>query len=160
MTRYLALFQLVFAIVLIPVSAIADADVWHTTPAYQGDCGEECYTPPTAWINTADGKYAFGISCDYTMILAGPAMMLPEPPFSAVEMLIDGRSLGNFLVHNGLNDTYISATNAAAQSPSRIQDAINSGSALRLRTAYSAPLDFTLSGSRAAIQTMSGLCRN
>ena len=160
MTRYLAIIRLVFAMALISASTIAHADVWYTTPAHQGYCGEECYTQPDACIDTQDGEYTFGVSCGYAMILAGPAMMQPQPPFSATEMVIDGQSLGNFAVYNGLNDTYVSATNPAAQSPSQIQDAIRFGSALRLRITNSQPLDFTLSGSRAAIKTMSGLCRN
>jgi hypothetical protein len=59
-----------------------------------------------------------------------------------------------------LNDTYVSATNIAAQSTSDIQDAMNSGSTLRFRIANRAPLDFTLSGARAAIKEISRHCLN
>ncbi len=160
MTICLAIIRITIALAIFPASAIAGANVWYNTPAGQGDCGEECYTPPIAWIDTKDGKHSFGISCGDAMIVGGAAMMQRQPPFSAAEMVIDGRSFGTFSVDNGMNDTYLSATDPAEQSPSRVQDAISSGNALRFRIADSAPLDFTLSGSRAAIQTMSRLCRN
>jgi hypothetical protein len=154
-THYLAVIRVIVASAIFPTCAIADANVWYTTPAEQGDCGEECYTPATAWIDTEDGNYAFSISCGNVMIMAGPAMMRPQPPFSMAEILIDSRSFGDFSVYNGLNDTFVSAANIAAQSTSDIQDAINYGSTLRFRIANRAPLDFTLSRSRAAIKEIS-----
>jgi hypothetical protein len=160
MTNYLAVIRMIVASAIFPACAIADANAWYITPAKQGDCGEECYTPATAWIDTQDGNYAFGISCGNVMIMTGPAMMRPQPPFSMAEMLIDSRSFGDFSVYNGLNDTYVSATDIAAQSTSDIQDAMNSGSTLRFRIANRAPLDFTLAGSRAAIKEISRLCLN
>jgi hypothetical protein len=109
MTNYLAVIRMIVASAIFPACAIADANAWYITPAKQGDCGEECYTPATAWIDTQDGNYAFGISCGNVMIMTGPAMMRPQPPFSMAEMLIDSRSFGDFSVYNGLNDTYVSA---------------------------------------------------
>ena len=105
MTNCLAITRMLVALATIPACATADADVWYNTPAHQGYCGEECYTPATAWIDTQDGNYTFGMSCSNAMIMAGPAMMLPHPPFYMFKMLIDGQSLDYFSVYNILKDT-------------------------------------------------------
>ena len=76
--------------------AIAGSDTWYMTPEYQGDCGDECYTAPTAWIDEINENHAFGVTCDGTIVLGGPAMEVSQVPFSRAYMVIDNRSLGRF----------------------------------------------------------------
>ena len=147
------------AFAAVSASAIAGSDRWYVTPEQQGDCGAECYTPPIAWIDAADGKHAFGVTCDGVMIMGGSAMEVSEPPFSEVVMTIDGQSFGRFSVDNGLNDVYVSPTDPAAQSPKRILAVLESGGALSFRIAGRAPLELTLAGSKAAIRSVGKLCR-
>ena len=158
MTRFLAYASTVAVLAMVPSLASADADNWYATPEHQDDCGPECFTGPRAWIETMDGSHAFGLSCDGPMILGGPAMMQSDLPFSEAEMAIDGRSFGRFSVYQGLNDTYVSAIDPTASSPPRVREAISSGNALAFRMTDYPTLNFTLSGSRAAIQKMTDFC--
>ena len=82
-----------------------------------------------------------------------------ELSFSELEMLIDGQSLGRFDVHLGLNDVYVSPNDPAEQSPSRVRAALASGGALSFRIAGRAPLELTLTGSKAAIRLLDKFCR-
>jgi hypothetical protein len=139
----------------------ADAQVppWHTEPAY--DCGGECYTPPTAWVWEPDGNFVFGVQCDGTMVLGGPAMAQPTPPFASLEMVVDGRSYGHFDVRNGLNDVYVSPTAAGGvQDWTRsVRPALAAGSVLQLWIGPSAHIELSLGGSRAALDSVDAMCR-
>jgi len=132
--------------------------IWYVTPEAWGDCGEECHTWPTAWINDANGDYALGVTCDAPMLLGGYAMRGSQTPFAELEMVINGQSLGQFSVHTGLNDVYITPTNPARQSKSQIRAALVSGRTMSFNVAGRAPINFTLSGSKAAIRKMEKLC--
>jgi hypothetical protein len=146
-------------LVVLPAFVNAGSDVWYVTPEDHGDCGEECYTAPAAWIDNTYGKFRFGVSCG-SMIMSGPAMEVSQPPFSIVEMFIDRQSYGYFNVHNGMQDTYVSPTIPDWQTPSRIQAALNSGGALRfmIKAPEYGQINFKLSGSRSAIALMNKAC--
>jgi len=148
------------ALAMLGTSALAGPSLWYVTPAQQGDCGAECYSPPAAWIDDQAAAYEFGVSCDGMMILGGQALAMANAPFEEIEMMIDGRSLGRFSVHSGLNDIYVSPLDPAAQSPGAIRAALTSGGTLELRPPGGTRLNFTLSGSRAAIGLMEQLCRS
>jgi hypothetical protein len=92
------------------------------------------------------------------MFLGGYAMRESRTPFSELEMVIDGQSLGRFSVDTGLNDVYITPTNPARQSKSQIRAALVSGRTMSFNVAGRAPINFTLSGSKAAIRKMEKLC--
>jgi len=155
LTKY-ALVAITFAV--IPAAANAGADVWYVTPEDKGDCGEECRTPPMAWIDEANGTHTFGMTCSGVMVMGGSAMEVPEPPFSELEMVIDGQSLGRFSVQNGLNDVYVSPTKPDEQSPDQVRAKLESGSALSFKVAGQVPIEMTLSGSKNAIRKMRTFC--
>lgn len=140
--------------------ALAGSEVWYTTPEDQGDCGDECYTAPHAWIDQIGGGHAFGVSCDATMVLGGPAMEVSELPFSQAIMKVDSQSLGQFSVDSGLNDVYVSPSEANGISPSSVKAAIESGTTMQLEVAGRSTIRFTLKGSKAAIREMERLCQN
>lgn len=75
-------------------------------------------------------------------------------PFSEAEMVIDGRSFGRFSFDESLNDIYVSAIVPIASPPVRVREAISSGNVLEFSMTDYPALNFTLSGSRAAIQKM------
>lgn len=132
---------------------------WYVTPEEWGDCGEECHTWPTAWINDANGDYTFGMSCSASMVLGGYAMRGSQAPFDELDMAINDQSLGRFSVDTGLNDVYVTPTNPTWQSESLIREALVSGRTMNFNVAGRAPINFTLSGSRAAIEKMEKLCQ-
>lgn len=132
---------------------------WYVTPESWGDCGEECHVWPTAWVNDAKGDFALGMSCSTPMILGGYVMRGSDTPFSELEMVIDGQSLGRFSVDTGLNDVYVTATNPAGQSKSRIRAALVSGRTMSFNVAGRAPINFPLFGSKAAIEKLEKLCQ-
>jgi hypothetical protein len=140
-------------------AALAGSDIWYVTPEDQGDCGDECYTPPTAWIDQINGDHAFGVTCGGTLILGGPAMEVSELPFSKAFLIVDNRSLGRFSVDSGLNDVYVSPDQGNDVSKAKIQSALNSGQALKLNVAGRSPIRFNLAGSRSAIRLMNRACQ-
>lgn len=155
--RHAAAIGLVCALTL--PQAMAQSPRWAVESASQGDCGDECYTPPTAWVYAGNGQFAFGVQCDGQMVLGGPAMAVPTPPFSQVEMRIDGRSYGVFSVQNGLNDVYVSPTLGGTQDwLSTIRPALAGGNVLQLWMGPSALLEFGLGGSRLALDGVDAQC--
>ena len=136
------------------------SSAWYATPADQGDCGDECYTAPTAWIDQEEGNYAFGVSCDATLILGGSAMEVSQLPFSAAEMIIDGKSFGHFSIDSGLNDVFVSPDADNGRTPNTVQKALESGARLQLIIVNGPALDFTLKGSKTAIATTMKACQN
>lgn len=137
----------------------AGSEAWYTTPEDQGDCGDECYTAPHAWIDQMGGRHAFGVSCDATMVLGGPAMEVSELPFTQAIMKVDGQSLGQFSVDSGLNDVYVSPSDANGITPTNVKAALESGGAMQLDVAGRTPIKFTLKGSKAAIREVERLCQ-
>lgn len=138
--------------------ASAGSDAWYVTPEHRGACGEECYAAPAAWIDEVGGQISFGLSCYGPMIMGGPAMEVSEPPFSYVEMMIDGQSLGHFSVDNGLSETYINPLDESRQPASLIYAAIQSGNELNFATPRGDRIDMTLAGSTDALRSMRALC--
>ena len=132
---------------------------WYVTPEAWGDCGEECHVWPTAWVNDTKGDFTLGMSCSPPMILGGYAVKGAGTPFSGLEMVINGRSLGRFSVDTGLSGVYVTATNLAKQSQAGIRAALVSGRTMSFKVAGRAPINFTLSGSRAAIEKLEKLCQ-
>ena len=160
MTRsVLALVASVF-ILTAPSSALAGSDVWYTTPEEQGDCGDECYTAPHAWIDQIGGNHAFGVSCQSTMVLGGPAMEVSELPFSQAMIQVDGKSQGLFSIDSGLNDVFVTPAATNGITLPNMKAALASGSALQIDVEGRSPIKFTLKGSKAAIREMERLCKN
>ena len=143
----------------IPSTVIAGSNAWYMTPEKQGECGEECYTAPTAWIDEASGNYSFGVTCDSLMVMGGAAMEVSEPPFSETNIAVDSRSLVRFSVENGLNDVYVRPASENTLSLSKVQAMLETGSTLYFNIAGQQSLEFTLSGSKTAIRSMSQSCK-
>ena len=140
-------------------AALANSETWYVIPEDQGDCGDECYTPPTAWIDGAGGKYALGVTCDNQLLLGGPATYVSEIKIGSLEMTVDGRSLGQFSVDTGLNDVYIQPVDAAAQPPAGTAAGLSGGEEVILRFRDGQSHGFTLAGARAAIALTQRLCQ-
>lgn len=155
--RFAAVFGLVNALAL--PAATAQAPRWYVDAGSTGECGDECYTPPTAWVYSGNGAFAFGVQCDGQMVLGGPAMAVPSPPFSQLEMRVDGRSYGVFAVQQGLADVYVGPTEDYTQDwYGAVRPALAGGSVLQLWIGPSALLEFGLGGSRAALDGVDQYC--
>ncbi|MEP0943679.1 MAG: hypothetical protein ABJH63_14025 [Rhizobiaceae bacterium] len=139
--------------------AQAGSDAWYTTPERQGDCGDECYTAPHAWIDEANGRHAYGISCDSTMVLGGPAMEVSQIPFTKAHILIDGKSMGVFSIDSGLNDVFVSPAEENELTHAQVQAALEAGRRFQLKVEGRSPIKFNLRGSRAAIRSMMKACQ-
>lgn len=155
---YAAAFGLLSLLTL--SAAMAQSPRWYVEPESQGECGEECFTPATAWVYEPNGNFALGVQCEGTMVLGGPAMGQQTDPIASVEMVIDGRSYGRFDIATGLNDYYVAPTLAGgAQDWTRaLRPALASGSALQLWLGPNALLEFGLGGSRAALDALDAQC--
>ncbi|MGF1624829.1 MAG: hypothetical protein ACFCVH_08090 [Alphaproteobacteria bacterium] len=141
-------------------TAQAQAPRWYVEAESRGPCGEECYTPPTAWIYGANGAFAFGVQCAGEMVLGGPAMAQLTDPITSVEMAIDGRSYGRFDVQTGLADFYVRPTlTGDAQDWARsVRPALAAGATVQLWLGSAALLEFGLAGSRAALDSLDAQC--
>lgn len=141
-------------------AAVAQPARWAVSAASTDPCGEECYLPPTATVFTDNGQFAFGVQCGGEMVLAGPAMAQLATPITSVDMVIDGRSFGRFEVQTGLNDDYIRPTIAggAQDWTAAVRPALAAGSVLQLWLGPTALLEFSLAGSRAALDGVDSLC--
>ncbi len=136
--------------------ALASNWSWYVIPSDQGDCGDECYTPPTAWINEADGSFSLGITCEGEMLIEGPVNSDGTVP-DKLEMSIDGKSFGSFEIISGLNDNFVRSDPEKPGATGTVRSAILSGS--EMTVAIGKVHRFTLGGSRAAIDLMERLCR-
>ena len=87
-------------------------------------------------------------------------MEVSELPFSQAIMSVDDQSLGQFSIDSGLNDVFVSPSEANGIKPSGVKAALESGSTLKLEVADRSPIEFTLKGSKAAIREMERLCKN
>ena len=141
---------------LIAVPTLAASWSWYVIPADQGDCGDECYTPPTAWIDEIDGPYSLGITCDGEMVIDGPVDAGGQF-IDRLDMVIDGQAIASFEIISGLNDFYVRFDPDIPGATGKVRNAILSGTdmVLTLRKAHK----FTLGGSRRAIDLMERLCR-
>ncbi len=151
-----------FAVAAITTGAHAQSpQSWQAFPAEEGECGDECYYPPTAIVASGDVQYSFGIQCDGVFVLGGPATYQPEPPFSLADLYVGTTFLGRYDVYNGLNDVYM--TPVSGDSFDRWLDTreiLASGQRLELFAADGSNLSvsFTLNGSRQAIERMEDFC--
>lgn len=148
------------SIVFLSVSTAAWAtpELWYVVPEDKGDCGDECYRAPTAWIDEAGGSYSLGVTCENTMILGGRATYVNEITIGSLEMTVDNRSLGQFAVESGLNDVYIQPQDAHSQNPGAIVSALTGGQEVSLQFRDGQSFRFTLEGARGAVDLMRELC--
>ena len=138
--------------------AYASSISWYVIPEDQGDCGDECYTAPTAWIDDEANRHSFGISCEDTMVIDGRAFYGVESEIEYLDMSVDGRSLGRFNVATGLNDIYVQNANGDPKAPKAVLAALRAGQNLKLVLKNGQNIDFTLAGSRNALALKDRLC--
>lgn len=152
------LTALSIAFLSLSTAAWASDEVWYVVPEDKGDCGDECYRAPTAWIDEAGGNYALGVTCENTMILGGKATYVNEITIESLEMVVDNSSLGQFAVETGLNDVFIQPQDAHSQNPSAIVGTLSAGQEVVLRFRDGQSYKFTLAGARGAVGLMRELC--
>ena len=86
-------------------------------------------------------------------------MEVSELPFARAILKVDGQSLGQFSIDSGLNDVFVSPSEANGITPSGVKAALESGATMQLEVADRSPIKFTLKGSKAAIREMEHLCK-
>jgi hypothetical protein len=157
--KFLSSIATAMVLSLAATAASANSEIWYVVPEDRGDCGDECYTPPAAWIDEEGHRYALGVSCDDQLMLGGRATYVSEMAIDSLEMIVDGRSLGRFSVIGGLNDIYIQPTDEAGQPPAGTATALSTGENVVLRFQDGPSFAFTLGGAKAAIALMHRLCQ-
>lgn len=130
---------------------------WYVSPEVKGDCGDECYEPPTAWVDDRSGTYRFGVTCDGTIELGGPATETSEFVHLGMGMTIDDRAYGPVNIQHGLKDVFVTPDDESSLTVAEIVDALAKGSSMRLFLT-SGPVAFSLNGSRSAIALAKRLC--
>lgn len=145
---------------LLASPAAAQSPGWYLTPNVSGpeDCGGECDEIATAWVSTEDGRFAFGVSCFGTMMLAGPGTLVDPLPFDRTGIAVDGTTFGSYQVQAGMNDVYISPEGGGEPDWSRLRPALTTGEALELRAGSGETLAFTLYRAREAMEALARLC--
>ena len=146
------------AFLSLSTAAWASDEIWYVVPEDKGDCGDECYRAPTAWIDEASGNYSLGVTCENIMILGGKATYVNEITIGSLEMVVDNSSLGQFAVESGLNDVFIQPQDAHSQKPGAIVGTLSAGQEVMLRFRDGQGFRFTLEGARSAVALMRELC--